>query len=565
MWGRWKTIVGVIRPVRQLVALSCLLALIAGVAESVVLVVIVFVAAHMNSPATITSAVLIPENASNGRLLLIAGGLCLIMFGAHIAVERLTGIVASRATLRAQYRFIDAYLNSGVEHRQQLPVTYLSEGLSPLAFETYATVVGFIGVSTSILALLPLIVMSSLVDFGAAIALGIVAVLITLLTRPLVHRTRRLIERRIRRREDLVEASSHWSRLGEEVRIFDVEDALAELLQKRSRGAIEAHASSRLSQRSLMVGRRDVVIGAVIAALAIIYSIDSTSITSIGAVVILLLRVLQGVQRSQTSLQDLESSLPSLERLRSRTEELERFGRSPGTTHIENFDVIELRDVHYSFSGPDGSQVVHDVSFTARRGEIVAIVGPSGGGKSTLVRLILRLARPTRGALLVNGVDIHEVDDSDWVRLVSGVAQESAVLDGDIIENIAFLRPQIDVNRVVESARLSQVDDEVRSFPDGYETRLGPGEGGVSGGQKQRVALARALAGRPQLLVLDEPTSALDPVSEARVRDSLLTARRDAAIIVVAHRPALVEIADRVVTIEEGRVTRIDERRKVEP
>jgi len=198
--------------------------------------------------------------------------------------------------------------------------------------------------------------------------------------------------------------------------------------------------------------------------------------------------------------------------------------------------------------------VLRNVSLRIRRGEIVALVGPSGSGKSTLVQILLRLARPTTGSVQLDGVTADDVVDADWSRLVSGIPQEPELLDGTVAENIAFLRTGLSRDEIVDAARRAHIHDEILDLPAGYDTHLGVGSG-LSGGQRQRIGIARALIGEPRLLVLDEPTSALDPHSEQLVRQTLDELRERTAVVVVAHRPSLLEIADRVVTLERGRIT----------
>lgn len=209
---------------------------------------------------------------------------------------------------------------------------------------------------------------------------------------------------------------------------------------------------------------------------------------------------------------------------------------------------IEVDGVDFSF---DGVQVLRDVSFSVAPGETVALVGPTGSGKSTLVALLARLAEPDRGRVRLGGVDLAQVDPAEIRSAVSLVFQESFLFADTLEANIALdLEDPGAARAAAEVARVSRFVDRLDH---GWDTVVGERGVTLSGGQRQRVALARALARHPRVLVLDDATSAVDPVIEAEILDGL---RRDDAgtLIVVAHRISTIRLADRVVYLEDGRV-----------
>lgn len=212
---------------------------------------------------------------------------------------------------------------------------------------------------------------------------------------------------------------------------------------------------------------------------------------------------------------------------------------------------IELRDVSFRYA--DGEpEVLRGVNLRIEPGESVAIVGPSGGGKTTLLKLMLGVHVPTAGELRVGGQPLARVGVAAWRDRVGVVMQDEPLFSGSIAENIAFFDPAPDRAWVEECARVAAVHDDIAAMPMGYDTLIGEMGAALSGGQKQRVLLARALYKRPQVLLLDEATSSLDIDRERQVNHAV----RQLALtrVIVAHRPETIAAAGRVIALHEGRV-----------
>jgi len=188
---------------------------------------------------------------------------------------------------------------------------------------------------------------------------------------------------------------------------------------------------------------------------------------------------------------------------------------------------------------------------------VLGVVGPSGGGKSTLVQVLLRLRLPRSGSVLVNGVPYQEHRDSDWTRLVTLVPQEPRLMEASIAENIRFFRSGISDEQVRSAARAAHVEAEMIAQSHGFDTVLGPRGSGLSGGQKQRLAIARALVGKPAVIVLDEPTSALDAESERLVQDTIRELKGTVTFVIVAHRATTLALCDRLVVVRNGSVEQV--------
>ena len=214
---------------------------------------------------------------------------------------------------------------------------------------------------------------------------------------------------------------------------------------------------------------------------------------------------------------------------------------------------IRFRDVTVRY--PSVSVPALDgVDFRIAPGEFVALVGASGAGKSTLVRALLGLCRPDRGAVLVDGIRVDEIDGPAFRSVVGVVPQQALLFTGSVYDNIALGDPEIGPDAVARAADLAGARDFIEQLPDGYRTFVGERGGALSGGQRQRVALARALVRDPAILVLDEATSALDYEEEASFFERIERFRGTRTVLAATHRLAAVAASDRILVLGDGRL-----------
>ncbi|HEX6252384.1 MAG TPA: ABC transporter ATP-binding protein, partial [Gemmatimonadaceae bacterium] len=231
------------------------------------------------------------------------------------------------------------------------------------------------------------------------------------------------------------------------------------------------------------------------------------------------------------------------------TEDAQDSGKQP-LAEVEGEIVFD--DVWFEYD--PGVPVLRGVSFTAQPGSTTALVGSSGGGKSTLVNLVMSFHRPTSGRVLVDGRDLTTLRVRDYRSHVGAVLQENFLFDGTIRENIAYGRPGASDEDVRAAGRLAHCEEFVNRFEQGYDTIVGERGVKLSGGQRQRVAIARAILADPKLLVLDEATSSLDSESEGLIRDGLRTLRSGRTTFVIAHRLSTIESSDQILVIEDGQI-----------
>ena len=214
---------------------------------------------------------------------------------------------------------------------------------------------------------------------------------------------------------------------------------------------------------------------------------------------------------------------------------------------------IEFRDVSFRYD-PDGPEIIHDLTLEIEPGEVIGIVGSSGSGKTTMVKLLQRLYVPTRGRILIDGMDINLMDAAMLRKAVGVVPQDAAMFNRSVRDNIAIGNPLATNSEIVAAAQLAGAHNFISGLPEAYDTVIGEGGKRLSAGQRQRIAIARALLGRPRILVLDEATSALDSESEFEIQKNMRRICENRTVLVIAHRLATVRSADRIVILENGGV-----------
>jgi len=237
---------------------------------------------------------------------------------------------------------------------------------------------------------------------------------------------------------------------------------------------------------------------------------------------------------------------------------------------VDSTDAEELKNVkgevdieHVSFSYKDDREVLHDISLHIRPGEVLALVGPSGGGKTTLSELIPRFYDVTKGTIRVDGKDIRKITQESLHRNIGVVQQDVFLFADSIAENIRYGRPDASMDDVVRASKMAEIYDDIADMPEGFETNAGERGVLLSGGQKQRISIARIFLKDPPVLILDEATSALDSVTEAKIQKTFDKLSVGRTTIVIAHRLSTVRNASRIAVIDGGRITELGSHREL--
>jgi subfamily B ATP-binding cassette protein MsbA len=267
--------------------------------------------------------------------------------------------------------------------------------------------------------------------------------------------------------------------------------------------------------------------------------------------ILMLYKPLKDVTRTNIVLQvALASASRLFEVLDAENEIRER----PGARALARFaNEIRYEGVSFTYAG-SGEPALSGIDLTIRRGETVAIVGPSGAGKTTLVNLLPRLYDPTAGRIAFDGADLRDATLASLRRQVGLVTQETILFDTTVAENIAYGEASPSPERLRAAARAAVADEFIEQLPQGYETPVGEGASRLSGGQRQRLAIARAIYKDAPILILDEATSQLDTESEALIARALANLMQGRTTLVIAHRLSTVRRADRIVVLEAGRI-----------
>jgi ABC-type bacteriocin/lantibiotic exporter with double-glycine peptidase domain len=389
---------------------------------------------------------------------------------------------------------------------------------------------------------------------GVLIFIGMV---LSLILRPVRRAARTATDRTTIAQRDVAEHIGQVHDLAQEIRVHDSVDAIEGGMRRSARVLTRARRQATLVTSLGSVLYRTVGLGFVLAAAIFVSGQTELDLARVGVAGLLLLRSIGYGQSIQNAWQQIENNRPYSDRV---AEALETYAVSTpktGTKPIAQLSELTLKDVSYAYD--DSAPLALDsIDLAIGRGETLGIVGPSGGGKSTLVQVLLGLRQPTSGLYTTGGVSCDDVVASDWFRLVTVVPQQPQLLRASVMENIKFFREWISDERARDAARQAGLHDEIVQLPEAYDTQVGDAIRDLSGGQRQRMGIARALAGSPQLLVLDEPTSALDAMSEARIQETLLQLKGNVTVVIIAHRLATLNHCDRILVLEGGKNVALD-------
>ena len=218
-------------------------------------------------------------------------------------------------------------------------------------------------------------------------------------------------------------------------------------------------------------------------------------------------------------------------------------------------NLIEFKNVNFKYDPEShGDNILENISFKAKPGQIVGIVGGTGCGKSSLVNLIPRLYDATQGEVLVDGVDVKKYDLKALREMIGVVLQKNVLFSGTIEENIRWGKKDATHEEIVAACKAAQADGFINEQPDGYNTYLAQGGLNLSGGQKQRLCIARAMIKKPKILILDDSTSAVDTATEAKIRESFYSDLKDTTVFIIAQRISSVKDADEILVVDDGKI-----------
>lgn len=286
---------------------------------------------------------------------------------------------------------------------------------------------------------------------------------------------------------------------------------------------------------------------------AIFYKASIFNFSSFAVVIYAVNRVFGSVQLLQAETNTLVSLVPHLSSVLSYRDEAKLHKEEDVGIRKFNFnDRLEFKNVVFAYDAEH--QVLYDVNFYLKKGEMLGLIGPSGAGKTTIVDLFLRLLKPQKGYIFLDGVDISDIRLEDWRTNVGYVSQDVFLFNDTIANNIRFYNESMTDQGILEAAKMANIYDFIQEQPQQFETMVGERGIMLSGGQRQRIALARILARKPSVLILDEATSALDNESEVLIQKAIEDLRGRVTVVAIAHRLSTVINFDRLIVLENGKV-----------
>lgn len=288
---------------------------------------------------------------------------------------------------------------------------------------------------------------------------------------------------------------------------------------------------------------------------AFTYKSTEFNLAALVAIVYLIQKIFTYIQQLQKNLNLMNDKLPYLRSaVEYKEQAIQNEEENSGTKKFMFQNSLEICDVSFAYDN-NQKTILNDLNFTVKKGEMIGIIGPSGVGKTTLVDLILRLLKPAKGEIKLDGVNISEIDLQSWRENIGYVSQDMFLINDTVANNIRFYNKEISDEQIVKAAKMANIYEVIEALPEKFETNIGERGVRLSAGQRQRVVIARVLARAPQILVLDEATSALDNESEIQIQKVIESLKGRITVLAIAHRLTTVEDSDRLIVLENGRIS----------
>ena len=467
-----------------------------------------------------------------------------------IPIAWLQASIGARAVARARNEVVAAFLNASHPYRESLAENHIQQMIGEHCVQLangvqYFTSFCVAAASTMVLLAMPIAVSSRL-----ALLVILLALFAFSLLGPMVRRIRRNGLTKSANNREVIQVSFQAARMASEIQLSGAQSAVTRKVSTRIDQASQILRRLNFAEELIRTLPVYLALAGLCVAMGLFLLIERGPRPGLAVLVLLALRILGYARTMLLAAQHGSAVTSHAEILAANVATLRENHRAERPVTAIRFDGVKLNDLSYRLA--DGRIILDRLNLHIREGEALGIVGASGQGKSTLCSILVGLRAPSAGAVTVNDVPVSQIALEIWSGVTAYASQHSQLITASVADNIRFFRERFDAAAVEAAARSAHLHDEISALSQGYATMIGPGARGLSGGQLQRLCIARALIGQPRFLVLDEPSSALDQRSEILLGETLAELKGSTTLVIISHRPTVLERCDRVLSLEDG-------------
>jgi ATP-binding cassette, subfamily B, bacterial len=546
----------VVGPDRGRLTLLVALSILSGMLQASLFFLIATIAIAITARGPVSeffSWVEMVEKWSASQLVFAASLCVLLLLLLSIPIAHLQASIGTRAVARARTRIVDAYLHASIDYRTTLAEVQFQQLMSEHSNQLISGVNHFTAFCVGASSVMVLLVMPFLVSSRLAVVILLIALTSLSFLGPIMRKMRKDTLTKSAVNREITRYNIQVVRMAPDIELFGVRSSVARRAALRIAAASDTIRRISFVDSIIATSFFYLSLGTLCAAMGTLLLVDRGPRPGLAAAVLFGLRITGYTRAMLTSVRQGSAMTSHADKIATSVAELEANKGADRPIGSVAFDGLNVDGVSFRFA--TGRDILTDISFTIRKGEALGIVGGSGEGKSTLCSLLLGLLPPSRGSITTSGIPIPMIAHDAWGTLAGHVPQRCELIADSVAENIRLYRDGFDDDAVAAAARSANIHDEILRLPEGYATLIGPGERGLSGGQRQRIAIARALLAQPEFLVLDEPSSALDQKSEQHLGGILSSLKGKVTMVIVSHRPAVIEFCDRVLTLHNGTLT----------
>ena len=526
-------------------------AFVEGVLEAGALALLALIAVQITVGSDSTVSIWWIESMSLATSLLVFLFLisARLIFGLWAAA--ISSKVASDISLAQRFAILDQFSTSSFVRYSKYSGAQLQQMLATWPHQIGSLGSGILQQFAGILIVISMFSIAFIGNALLAVASVVFVALFFLLLQPLRRLIRGLSRRVISAERITASSVDELANLQVEAHLFGVRKELRSLVGKSLSEEVRLRRRTAFAKASVSPIYTCLAFGSLGVFFVVVLN-SSIDVQNSAPTLLIVLRALSYGQSIQHLGSSFESLIPLLEIVKLTQEEMDSKGTESGDRKIVDFKDLTLRDVS---AGYGDELVLQDVNMKISAGQMIGIVGPSGGGKSSLLKVMSGILGPSAGTVLINGNSISSYAESEMSRVVATVSQFPRLLSGSMEQNIAFFRSWIDGESIAVSLRMAALDWSSLEGTELRQEALRSGMASISGGQAQRVGLARAFAGRPSIILLDEPTSSVDSITQEAILRSLQSLSGEVSIVIVSHRLEVLRSCSVIYVVQDGRVT----------